>query len=208
MDINNLAQQAIQAALSSDWNKAHELNLQIIAQAPNDITALNRLARTEWELGNINEAQGLYQKVLELDKYNPIATKNLKRLCLKKMPHQYNFQQENAQKPLCSDLFLKEPGKTKLVKLLRLAPPEILSQLDNGDQVEIVPRCHCIVVTQIINKTYLGTLPDDITQRIGKLIKGGNHYQAFVKAVDRQHLEVIIRETFRSRKFRNSPSFL
>ena len=53
----------------------------------------------------------------------------------------------------------------------------------------------------------MGTIPDDLSLRLIKFIKGGNRYQAFVKAVDRQNLEIFIQEIFRSKRFRNLPSF-
>ena len=55
---------------------------------------------------------------------------------------------------------------------------------------------------------YLGLLPDDMSHHLLKLITGGNKYQALIKSVKSNSLAIIVRETFRSRKFRNQPSFV
>ena len=201
MEIKALEKQAVEAALKSNWEKAIKLNQKILEKEPKNIAAFNRLARAYWESGEVALARKTYKKTLSLDRYNPIALKNLKRLInQKKKP-------ARTKKPPLAELFLTEPGKTKVVKLIRLASSEILAELNNTDPVLLIPKKRFVVVQREDN-TYLGSLPEDLSQRLISLIKGGNRYEAFVKAVDRQSLEIFIRETFRSRRFRNSPSFI
>src|SRR5206468_2099564 len=54
---------------------------------------------------------------------------------------------------------------------------------------------------------YLGILPDDLSHLLLRLIKGGNKYQGFVKSVRSNGLTILIRESFRSKRFKNQPSF-
>ncbi len=200
MAIDDLEKQAIQAAIKGSWQKAVDLNRQLIKERPKNIAALNRLARAYWELGKINQAQKTYRQVLTIDPYNSIATKNLQRLVKKR---------KKSKKTVIdypSNLFLEEPGKTKTIKLIRLASAEVLSELSNGQPVKLEPKKRAISVTSE-DKVYLGTVPDDLSLRLIKLIKGGNRYQAFIKAVGRQNLEIFVREIFRSKRFRNLPSF-
>jgi hypothetical protein len=203
MDTAFLEKQAIQAALSKAWEKALKINKKLLKLQPNDVGTLNRLGRALLELGKLTEARKTYKKVLTIDRYNPIASKNLARLAgqksiTKKPPH--------PESPYLGEIFLEEPGKTKVIKLVRLSSPQILNQLSSSDPLTLVPRKRIISVLSE-NGTYLGTIPDDLSQRLVNFIKGGNRYQAFVKGVDHQHLEIFIREVFRSQKFRNIPSF-
>ena len=55
---------------------------------------------------------------------------------------------------------------------------------------------------------YLGVLPDDVNHHLLRLFKGGNKYDIFIKSVRVNSLSVIIKETFRSKRFKNQPSFL
>lgn len=200
MDIDDLEKQAVLAAIKGNWQEAVELNRQLIKESPRNIAALNRLARAYWELGKSEQAQKTYRKVLTLDPYNSIATKNLQRLVKKRK----RLKKKKIDYP--DNLFLEEPGKTKTIKLIRLASAEALSEISNGQPIKLEPKKRAISVTSE-DKIYLGTIPDDLSLRLIKLIKGGNRYQAFVKAVDRQNLEIFVREIFRSKRFRNLPSF-
>jgi tetratricopeptide (TPR) repeat protein len=200
MTNDDLEKQAVQAAIKGTWQKAIQLNRQIIKEDSKNIGALNRLARAYWELGKVDEAQKSYRQVLKLDPYNSIATKNLQRLVKKR--------KKGKQKKisLSGNLFLEEPGKTKTIKLIRLASAEVLSELNSGQSVKLEPKKRTISVISE-DKVYLGTVPDDLSLRLIKLINGGNRYQAFIKGVDRQHLDIFVREVFRSKRFHNLPSF-
>ena len=197
---NNLEKQAIQAANNGNWQKAIKLNQELINDNHKNIPALNRLARAYWELGKINQAQKTYRQVLTHDPYNPIASKNLQRLGKK------SKKSQQKKTYLSGNLFIEEPGKTKTIKLIRLASSQVLSDLSNGQRVKLVPKKRAISVTNEEN-VYLGTVPDNLSIRLIKFIKGGNRYQVSVKAVDRYHLEIFVREVFRSSRFHNLPSF-
>lgn len=203
MTTAHLEKLAIKAAIESDWEKAQKLNLAIVKKNPQDLSALNRLARAYAELGKIEEARKTYRKVLSLDRDNPIASKNLERLSgvskAKKL-----IQQKKALSP--GDIFLEEPGKTKVVKLVKLAGASELLSLDNADPVYLVPRKRNVSVASE-DGTYLGAIPDDLSARLIRLMRGGNRYEAFVKAVEKGELQIFIRETFRSHRFKNLPSF-
>jgi tetratricopeptide (TPR) repeat protein len=211
MDDNSstlLTQQAISAALSSEWQKALELNQQIIQSYPNNVDALNRAARAYFELGDLDQSKKHYQKALEFDPYNQIAFKFLKRIeaCRKKGGRGENHHSNNHVL-LSADMFIEEPGKTKVVNLLKVAEPQRLSLLSPGTLVNLVVKNRGVSVTDP-NNDYLGVLPDDLSHQLIRLIKGGNHYQALLKTIKTNSLTVLIRETHRSARFRNQPSFL
>lgn len=201
----NLSLQAIDAALNSRWEEAININKKIIGSDPQNIDALNRQARAYMELGKPNLAKKYYSEVIKIDPYNPIAQKNLKIM--------KSFKSKKQCLPSCGisrlspSLFLQEPGKTKMVNLLKVAEPQKLSHTFCGMQVEMVIKNRKITVVDQ-GGNYLGVLPDDMSHHMLRLSKGGNKYELFIKSVRVNSLAIIIKETFRSKKFKNQPSFL
>ncbi len=198
-----LEDQAIKAALNQNWPKAIEINKKILKDNHQDIPALNRLGRAFWEAGKIEEANKTYKKVVKIDPFNPIANKNLKRLVRAKKRPQKNSKNSFIHS---GKVFLEEPGKTKLVRLTRLNSPDVLSELDSGDPVFFLVKKRLVSILDT-NKNYLGSIPEDLSQRLIKFIKGGNQYQGFVRSVEKQKLEIFIREVSRSKKLADIPSF-
>ncbi|PJE68555.1 hypothetical protein COU96_03205 [Candidatus Shapirobacteria bacterium CG10_big_fil_rev_8_21_14_0_10_38_14] len=194
--------EAIDAATQGTWKKAIELNQKILKSEPRNIAALNRLARAFLETGNLTATKKAYQKVLKFDQYNPIALKNLKRLTGK------NNQNSSLKrkKPVSTEAFLEEPRKTKMVQVVRLTSAQRLAEVDSGDEVMLAAKKRFVAVMNE-NNIHLGCLPEDISRRLITFISGGNRYRAFVKTVDRNHLEILIKETHRSKRFQNRPSF-
>jgi len=209
-DLNKLATLAINAALSNDWATAIKVNKELLGKNSQDIEAVNRLGRAYLELGKLELAKQTYQKVLQIDPYNLIALKNLKRLAKVRTNGKVtnglpNNCEENG-KNHNNQAFLAEPGKTKLANLVKLTTPTQLSLLCSGDEVFLLPKNHSIAVYDT-NNQYLGALPDDLSHHLIPLIRGGNKYQVFVKRIAANALQVFIRETSRSKKFVNLPSF-
>lgn len=202
-DVKNLA---IEAALQGDWEKAIQLNKNLLKENPEDIEALNRLAFALGEKGKVNEARKTYQKVLSINRFHPIALKNLKRLSLFK-PRKGNTNGITPRTNHFSSLFLEEVGKTKVVSLVHLAEAKIISTLYPTSPVLLVPRRRGVAITTH-DGTYVGALPDDVASRLYVLLKGGNQYEVYIKSVDRNGVSIFIREVLRKPKFRNQPSFL
>ncbi len=203
---HNLQRQAIDAALNCSWKKALELNLQLIKIEPDDVDCMNRLAKAYCELGEYNQAKKIYEEVLKLDAYNSIAQRNLKKVQSYKKSNIVNIPNGHVNH-LSPSLFLQEPGVTKMVNLIKVAEPNRLLTLSTGMTVLLSPKNRGISIIDG-NNQYLGVLPDDIAHHLLKLLKGGNKYQALIKSVKPNGITVIIREVFRSKKFRNQASFL
>lgn len=207
-----LALAAITAALENQWTDALKLNEKILAADKSNVEALNRLARAQSCLGFAQKAQKTYKKVLETDPYNIIALKNLEKLSRANGAPQSTLNGQSGtngqtQNVNLSQVFLDEPGKTKLVSLINLAPPSTLAILNCGDQLTINPKNHSITVSSQ-NGTYLGAFPDDIAHKLLTFIAGGNQYEAYVKSSSIKSLVLFVRETVRSAKFGNQPSFM
>ena len=78
--IRQASRQAIALAIEGRWREAVEANKGILESFPNDVDTLNRLGRAHIELGEYAEARSAYTRAKELDPYNSIADKNLRRL--------------------------------------------------------------------------------------------------------------------------------
>lgn len=202
-----LSQQAIKAALDSRWEDALILNQQIIDTDPSNVDALNRLAKANMELSNWEKAKKYYSLTLEVDPYNPIASKNLKIISSFKDDGKVRAPSNHNGHKLSPSLFLQEPGKTKVVNLLKIAEPQTLSHLFCGMPVDMILKNRKIVVVDE-EGGYLGVLPDDVSHYLVRLLRGGNKYAAFIKSIKVNGLAILIRETLRSKKFKNQPSFL
>ncbi|MEX2032985.1 MAG: tetratricopeptide repeat protein [Candidatus Colwellbacteria bacterium] len=213
----NLAQAAITAALTSNWDEAITLNKKILRDTESDIEAMNRLARAYCCLEQYPKALKIYKKVLELDPFNMIAVKNMEKMSKyngkgKTSGHSNsatpgtNAHTNSHTQINLSKIFLDEPGKTKLVGLLNLAAPSTLASLNCGDKVILNPKNHAVTVLSE-EGTYLGAFPDDIAHRILSFISGGNKYEAYVKSSSIRNLTIFVRELLRSPKLANQPTF-
>ena len=97
--------------------------------------------------------------------------------------------------------------KTKGVALLKVAEPQKISKAYCGMCVTLINKNRGITVTDE-SGSYLGVLPDDTAHRLIRLIKGGNRYLAFIKSIKVNGISLLIREVYRSSRFKNQPSFL
>lgn len=196
----DLAQKAVALALNGEWEEAIKVNKELLKTYPDDVEALNRLARAYFESGNIKRAKSILAKVLKDNPTDPIATKNLlrwKSLAVAKKSCRMNNQAAN---------FIEEPGKTKLVSLLNLGDKKTIAKLNAGDEVALTTHAHRVCVLTLDGK-YLGRLPDDLAARLIRLTKAGNLYQVYLKSLEAASVKVFIRETFRAKKMARVQSF-
>ena len=201
MEKEELQKQAIKTALSSDWEKAVELNQKILEKSPEEIDTLNRLGYALFKLGKIKQARHYFRKTLDIDRYNPMANKNLQRL---KRLKQVKPQKDGTT--VFPALFLEEPGKTKNIVLVKIATQKTLSSLSIGQSVTLNSKRYSIEV-RTENKTYLGVIPDDLSFRLKKLIYKGYQYEALIKNVKENFLSIFLREIKRGKRLKGQPSF-
>lgn len=195
----DLAQKAVNAALSGEWEEAIRLNEQIVLHNPQDLDALNRLAKAYAECGRAELAKKSSKKVLEIDPFNTIALK-----CIDKWSGKGNGTLRTVN--LLTEDFIEEPGRTKIVTLMHIGPVSLLNTLDSGDEVKLNPHGHRLsVVTQ--DGRYIGKLPDDIAAKLKGMIKLGNSYTAVIKSITSHEVKVFIREVKTCPELADVPSF-
>lgn len=196
-----LKNQAIQTALQGNWHDAIAMNKSLIADDPQDIDALNRLALAYTITGKVKEAKSTYQKVVRIDPLNPIALRNLKKIKEKK----FNSSGSAFKNACINNKFLEEPGKTKVVELVNIAQPKVVEALRTGQSLELsIKRLKIFALDQ---QQYIGVLPDDIARRLIKFIKGGCKYEAYIKSSTQHKVTVFIKEVKKTTRFKDQQSF-
>ena len=198
---------AIKYALGNKWEEAYRENLKLLEENPGDIDTLNRTAYSLIRIGKYRRAKEYYQDVIQKDKTNPIALKNLKRL---ETLSRRSFKKQDANGGAITsiqDVFIEEAGKTRTVELKNVADKKTLTMLEPGERVLLVVKRSKIFV-QMPDKTFIGMLPDNIGMRMIPFINGGNEYSACIKASEDNSVTVFIRETKKAARFKNQPSFV
>lgn len=196
-------QEAITAALEGAWEKAVALNLELTEEFPEDLDILNRLGKAYSELGQVNKAKATFEKVLETDPYNPIATKNIERLST--LRGSVFKPKDQGVKPLNPDVFIEEPGKTETVEVHDLAMPKVLINLRVGDSVKLSQTKENVTVISDDDHR-LGKLEPEIGKDISQAINLGSQFSAIIKAIkvgkDEKNsaLTIFVRETTHSKK--------
>lgn len=193
-----LLDQAIRSALRGDWESAVEINLEILADSPQNIAALKRLGRAYTELDQKEAAADAYNQVLKIDKYDTIANKNLKLL-----PHQKNNLRDVS---LSQEDFIELPGITKSTSLVKVASRDVLLSLVCKQILTLIPKTHLIAIMTEDN-TCIGYLPDDLSLKLKGLLKSGYIYSACLKGASDNTATIFIRELKRPRRPSASPTF-
>jgi tetratricopeptide (TPR) repeat protein len=199
----DLAHKAVTLALSGNWKVALTVNLEILEKDPQNIDAMNRLARIYGELGEVEKARKCSLNVLKIDPTNSIAGR-----AVGKWKDMKPGKASAHASPTSAEAFLEDPGKTRIVPLMHLGPQAVLSELDSGDKILLDYHCHRIAVNTLDSK-YIGRLPDDLSARIKKLVALGNKYVALIKTIDPQvpMVKIFIREIAQGKKAAKIISF-
>jgi hypothetical protein len=185
------SKEAIDLAMQARWQDAVDVNKEIIALFPQDVETYNRLGRAYMELGQYTLAREAYSRSVELDPYNAIANRNLRRL---------NDLKESAGTTVETDRvepqhFIEEIGKAGVVTLLEPAPKEKRAMMVAGDKVYLKVTGSTLMVENSRGE-YMGKVEPRYAQRLIRLIHGGNQYSASVIKSTMDIMTIIIRETY------------
>lgn len=198
----NLSQLAIQRALENNWQEAVDLNQQILADKPNNIDALNRLAQAYIQIGNCQNAKTCLELIFEIDPQNPIAKRNLQKI--------NHFKKNNVLNCQCNSIrnfsFIEEPGKSKTISLIQVGENNILISLQSCSELDMQVKSKTI--SYYYQKHYVGRLPDDVARRLIWLIERNNRYKSYLKSIEKNHVRIFIKEIKCSPKNKNYNSFL
>lgn len=197
-----LEKEAIEAAMTSDWEKAIKLNEKIIVHDKKNVDAYLRLGFAYLQKSKIKKAKNIYRKAQKLQPGNYIISENLERIKIlesKKISHLSPTQ-------LNPYVFIDVPGKTKAVTLVNCGQKTILAKLTIGQEVFLLPKRRRIEVRSK-EKEYIGCLPDDISKRLIIFMKAGSVFRAFIKETTLKSTSAFLKEEKKGRKVARYASF-
>jgi tetratricopeptide (TPR) repeat protein len=194
--INRQRRQLIDAAIAhatrGEWVDAVEVNQQLLQAGP-DTDAYNRLGKALAELGRNEEALEAYQNALARDATNRIAERNVARLQVMVGARAKSNGNGRSEKASAAS-FIEEMGKTGHARLVNLAPAKALAPLSPGDTVVLELDGEQLLAR--VGEVEVGHVEPRIGNRLAKLMRGGNRYDAAITTMDRADVRIIIREVF------------
>lgn len=203
-DLELLEQQAIDAAISLQWQQAIELNNQIIKIDPENDSVYLRLGFIYLQQKDIAKAKRFYSKALRIQPKNAVALQNLERIrVLEKAKSSKDKDERVAFDP---DLFIEATGKTKMVALANLGQKSVLASLTIGQPVELKIKKRRVEVRTMSND-YIGTLPDDLSKRLIFFLKAKSIYVTYIKEATLTKVIVFIKEEKKGKSVMHQISF-
>lgn len=203
-NIEQLEQQAVEAAINFAWQRAIELNKKITNIDKKNLAAYLRLGFAYLQSQNLNEAKKFYRKALKIQANNNVAKENLARIKV--------LQSKSAKKSkktpirLDPNLFLDIPGKTKSATLVNLGQKNTLAQLSVGQEAFLKAKKRKVEVRTRENE-YMGSLPDDLSRRLLLFLQEKSKYTVFIKEASLRRVTILIREVLKGKKVQNYLSF-
>ncbi|HEV8230327.1 MAG TPA: tetratricopeptide repeat protein [Candidatus Limnocylindria bacterium] len=201
--VRALADQAVAAALESDWTRATDLNAKILESAPDDVEARNRYGRALLEQGRLDEAKAAFAEVLKAEPYNSIAIRGSQRL-LQLIEHKSkpNVTTSKTQ----PRLFIEDMGKTGILRMINPAPPHIIARYSPGAECQLREQ-EGLLAVHARDGELLGFLEPKVGRRLIDLIRTGNQYVAAIVSNDQANARVAIREVLQSQENSSRISF-
>lgn len=203
-NIDQLENQAVNAAIAYNWQSAIDLNKKVIKLDKKNLSAYLRLGFATLQLQNYDESINYYRKALKIQPNNNVAKENIDRITILKS--RSTKKNKKAFISLDPNLFLEIPGKTKSVSLVNLGQKNILAQLSIGQEVFLKARKRKVEVRTKYNE-YTGNLPDDLSRRLLVFLKAKSKYRAFIKEAILSKITIFISEEKKGTKVHHYLSF-
>lgn len=188
------AEQAIAAALEADWDRAADLNKQILDAAPEDVEARNRYGRALIELGRLEEAKAAYAEVLRAEPHNPIALRNAARI-EQLLEHKGKATQTKSRTQ--PRLFIEDMGKTGILRVINPAPPHVMAKYSPGTECELREQ-EGLLAVHARDGELLGFLEPKVGRRLIDLLRSGNQYVVALASNDTGNARIAVREVHQS----------
>jgi hypothetical protein len=177
--------------MQARWQEAVDVNQKIIESFPDDVDACNRLGRAYMELGQYTLAREAYNRTIQMDPYNAIAARNLRRLSDLGESDEDGVETDTVD----PHHFIEEIGKAGVVTLYELSPKENRARMVAGDKVNLKAEGSVLSVENS-RGVYMGKVEPKYAQRLVRLMTGGNQYTASVVKSTMDEMTIIIRETY------------
>ena len=201
----DLDREAVGLAMKGEWERAAEVNRAILELFADDVEAMNRLTKALIELGSYEEANTVADRVRQVAPYNNIARKNRARL--DQMRTSASASTRHARRAAgAPQLFIGESGKSASTTLRHTPRDLSLALISPVDPVQLVIEHHGISAYSEDGE-FLGQVDPRLGHRLGRLIEGGNTYEAAIIGASNEGIIIMIHETSRHRSLQNVASF-
>ena len=201
----DLDREAVGLAMKGEWERAAEVNRAILELFADDVEAMNRMTKALIELGRYEEARTVADRVRQVAPYNNIARKNRARL--DQMRTSASASTRHARRAAgAPQLFIGESGKSASTTLRHTPRDLSLALISPGDPVQLVIEHHGISAYSEDGE-FLGQVDPRLGHRLGRLIEGGNTYEAAIIGASDEGIIIMIHETSRHRSLQNVASF-
>ncbi len=205
--LNNLHEQANNAAVAGNFQAAIGLNEEIIAQTPEDVDAYLRLGFAHLQCNDLENSKKAYKQALKLEPINQIARNNLDKIkVLEKAGGGEDEDHDDQDLSLNPNLFLNVLGKTKEISLVNIGQADVLAKLKIGQYVELKVKKRRVEVRDR-NNEYVGALPDDISKRLIFFLEADSTFLVYIKAASKNTVDIFLKEEKRGTKVRGYISF-
>lgn len=201
--IQELENNAVDAAMRFDWQSAVESNLKMLKIQDDDVSTLLRLGFAYLQLQKYRESHDAYKKVLEFQPQNSIAADYIQKIVLRKKNGKLD---ETKNVVLDTNTFIQLPGKTKTVSLSQLGQKSMLAKLMVGEEVFPVIRKHHVEI-RTCHDEYVGVLPDDVGVRLMYFIDNGSKYKVHIQEATLANVIIFIHEAEKGKKVEKLVSF-
>ncbi|QQG44140.1 MAG: tetratricopeptide repeat protein [Candidatus Roizmanbacteria bacterium] len=201
-DLDILEQQAVDAAVTSNWKVAISLNKKILEADHDNLSACLRLGFANLQVKNIKEAKKYYNKALKIQPRNQVGIENLERIQILSE----KGLKKAAAANLDPNLFLEVPGKTRTVTLVNLGQKKDLAELVVGQEIALKSKTRK-VEARTVSGEYIGCLPDDLSKRLIFFLKAKSKYSAYIKESNLNKVIIFIKEILKGKKVLNYSSF-
>ncbi len=201
-----LAEEAINLAMSGQWQAAVEVNTRLVEEFTPDVEAWNRLGKAYAQLGRIADARAAYESALKIDRTNTIALRNQQRLAAIKEEAVAASNDDGLRADPA--FFIEETGKTVATAIFSDASKQTLALVAAGDMLGMKREGDVMTVTTRAGD-HLGALDGRLSARLIELQDGGNEYAVAAVAVSpaKRELRVLVRELRQSAQMAGRVSF-
>ncbi|MBP9687728.1 hypothetical protein KBD68_03660 [Candidatus Woesebacteria bacterium] len=185
--MESTARRAIQAALNADWETAIASNMMLLAEAPEDIDALTRLAYAHQAAGTIDKAKKYAKAALKLDPDHVIASRILAKCELLK-----DKGAVAVTGKVSVTNFLETPGRTKITALKLLGSPKARAGLVVGEELKL----ECVKRQATVHTNsgkYVGKIPDDVALWVLMKTKMKTVVHVYVKSIIDNKISVLLK---------------
>jgi tetratricopeptide (TPR) repeat protein len=199
---SQLEREAIEAAISADWETAIKYNNEILKHDKKNADVYLRLGFAYMQNGKIDDARKNYKKALAMQPGNRTATDNLEKIKILESKKIHKSKDVN----LNPYLFLDIPGKTKTVNLVNCGQKAVLARLAIGQKLSLLVKKRRVEV-RTMDDEYIGCLPDDISKRLTIFIKAGSAFNAYAKETSLKQAAVFLKEDKKGKRVAKYISF-